>query len=57
MQGDDQHTPEEAKRRFEAALRGSRLAESRSMKDFVGKGARAPRRGRQIKKSAPAKPK
>jgi hypothetical protein len=57
MQGDDRHTPEEAKRRFEAALRGARLAESHPMKDFIGKGTRAPRMGRQVKKSAPTKPK
>ena len=37
----DQYDDEEAARRFEAALRGARLATPKPMTDFVGKGKRA----------------
>jgi len=48
---DDKYSDEEAQSRFEAALRGARLATPRPMKDIVGKG------DRRIKKTARSKPK
>jgi hypothetical protein len=35
---DDTYTPEEAQARFEAALRGARVAGHKTMKDVAGKG-------------------
>lgn len=46
---DGQYSKEEAKRRFEAALRGARLASPTPMKDIVGKGHKS-----RVKKTAQA---
>jgi hypothetical protein len=48
---DDKYSDEEAQRRFEAALRGARIATPQPMKDIAGKG------GRRIKKTDRSKPK
>jgi hypothetical protein len=54
----EQYDDEETKRRFEAALRGARLAAPHPMKDVVGKGKRAtPPPKNRIKKTARSKPK
>jgi len=45
-------TEDEAKRRFEAALRGARIASPMPMKDIVGNGRKS-----RVKKTAQAKPK
>jgi hypothetical protein len=37
---DDTYTPEEAQARFEAALRGARVAGHKTMKDVAGKGSK-----------------
>jgi len=47
----DKYSDEETQRRFEAALRGARIATPQPMKDIVGKG------DYRIKKTARSKPK
>jgi hypothetical protein len=55
---DDQYTEQETQRRFEASLRGARLATPHPMKDFIGKGERAAAKGKsRVKKTTQAKPK
>ncbi len=48
----EQYDTAETQRRFEAALRGARLADAKPMKDFVRKGRKS-----RVKKTAQAKPK
>ena len=49
---------EETKRRFEAALRGARLAAPHPMKDIIGKSERAVAKGKnRVKKTVQARPK
>jgi hypothetical protein len=58
MQETDTYSDEEAKRRFEAALRGARLASPTPMKDFIGKSKRATTRAKsRVKKTAQSGPK
>jgi hypothetical protein len=47
---DDQYSKREAKRRFEQALRGARIAGHKPMKDVVGKKPKA-QRGQGAKKA------
>lgn len=55
---DDRYGDEEAKRRFEAALRGARVASPKPMKDFIGKGKRATARAKsRVKTTAQSGPK
>jgi hypothetical protein len=50
---EDQYDDEETKRRFEAALRGSRLAPQQPMKEIVGGGKGAALRSKsRVKKTA-----
>ena len=44
--GNETYSDEESKRRFEAALRGARLATPKPMSDFVGTGKRATARAK-----------
>jgi hypothetical protein len=56
MADEDKYSEQEAKRRFEAALRGARLAEPRPMKEIPPKRAKAvssqKKRGRQRKSTS-----
>jgi hypothetical protein len=52
MIGDERYSDEEAKRRFETALRGASVAAPMPMKDIVGKGRKS-----RVKKTVQAKPK
>jgi hypothetical protein len=53
---DEQYTPEETKRRFEAAIRGARLASPQPMKEIVGDGKGATIRSKN-RMTVRAKPK